>query len=98
MPLTDDELLASNPDAAMLIAAGVPREEVLKNLRMTAETSGPLKGVIMRADRSRFASSVLPLGAVHISAVAALGTPLASHHRKHPLLWRRHDAKRNFDW
>ena len=77
MPPTDDELLASNPDAAMLIAAGVPREEVLKNLRMTAETSGPLKGVIMRADRSRFASSVLPLGAFHISAVAALGMPLA---------------------
>jgi hypothetical protein len=77
MPPTDDELLASNPDAAMLIAAGAPRKEVLQNLRMTAETSGPLKGVIMRADRSRFASSVLPLGAFHISAVAALGMPLA---------------------
>jgi hypothetical protein len=77
MPPTDDELLASNPDAAILIAAGVPRKEVLQNLRMTAETSGPLKGVIMRADRSRFASSVLPLGAFHISAVAALGMPLA---------------------
>ena len=33
MPLTDDELLASNPDAAGLIAAGVPREEVLQGLR-----------------------------------------------------------------
>ncbi len=33
MPLSDDELLASNPDAAGLIAAGVPREEVLQGLR-----------------------------------------------------------------
>ena len=33
MPLTDDELLASNPDAAGLIAAGVPRAEVLQALR-----------------------------------------------------------------
>ena len=33
MPLTDDELLASSPDAAGLIAAGVPREEVLQGLR-----------------------------------------------------------------
>lgn len=33
MGVTDDELLARNPDAAGLIAAGVPRDEVLQGLR-----------------------------------------------------------------
>lgn len=33
MPLTDDQLLARNPNLAMLIAAGVPRAQVLRDLR-----------------------------------------------------------------
>ena len=33
MPLTDDQLLARNPNMAMLIAAGVPRAQVLRDLR-----------------------------------------------------------------
>ena len=59
MPLTDDELLASNPDAAGLIAAGVPREEVLQGLRTD---SSPNRQPIARMASIQRGSAPLPPG------------------------------------
>ena len=40
----DDQLLASHPDAVELIAAGVPREEVLQGLRHRQSLRGVQQG------------------------------------------------------
>jgi hypothetical protein len=65
MPLTDDELLASNPDAAGLIAAGVPRAEVLQALRTdSSRTEEPVHVVqpIARMASIQRGSAPLPPG------------------------------------